>query len=102
MLELKAKDHLHTDFVRQFKCPRTTSAACYDMKYGQNMSINHLISLMTYCNFSGLAKAFTETFRRNENETNLALKERHRNFYYLGRLLRECCECFGMTNRWRE
>eukprot|EP01083_Nonionella_stella_P318737 1166548_1 len=35
MLEIKAKDHFKTDFVRQFKCPRTISAACYDMKYGQ-------------------------------------------------------------------
>eukprot|EP01083_Nonionella_stella_P119977 359050_1 len=100
MLEIKAKDHFKTDFVRQFKCPRTISAACYDMKYGQKMSIDHLISLMTYCNFGELAKAFTATFRRNKNETNMALKKRHRHFYYLGRLLRECCECFGMANRW--
>eukprot|EP01084_Bolivina_argentea_P310901 538060_1 len=73
------------------------SAKCYDMYYGQSMSINHLISMMIYCNYDELQKKFSETFRKlGKYETNKSLKRRHRNYYHLAKLLRECVECFGM------
>eukprot|EP01084_Bolivina_argentea_P194381 333510_1 len=92
----KANDHMVTNKVRKIKCPRTTSAKCYDMKPGQKITSNHLISMMIYCNQNTLQRKLTETYRyKNKNESDDELKERHRNFYFLGRFLRECVECFG-------
>eukprot|EP01084_Bolivina_argentea_P248308 415321_1 len=95
----KAKFHIFTTIARTMKCVRSNlgTACYYEMKYNQQIGIYHLVTMMVYCNFDVLQRKFSETFRRNnENEKNEQLKERHRNFYFLGRYLRECVECFGM------
>ena len=44
-----------------------------------------------------LQKKFSETYRKiSKDETDDELKNRHRQFYHLGKYLRECVECFGM------
>eukprot|EP01084_Bolivina_argentea_P176336 305168_1 len=97
-LMLKAAVFIQTWKVRQMKCPRTVSAKCYDMMRFCPMSKQHLIAVMVYCNFDVLQFKFGATFRRiNEDETNESMKNRHRNFYFLGKLLRECTECFGLV-----
>eukprot|EP01084_Bolivina_argentea_P038279 70783_1 len=91
--------HLRSENVKSMYCPRTESARLYEMHYGQQMSQNHLIAMRIYSEFDILQCKFTATFRRNSNdETDIELQKRHRNFYYLARLLRECVECFG-TNK---
>eukprot|EP01084_Bolivina_argentea_P173736 300953_1 len=93
---LKAYDLKNTDYFRKMKCLRKDTAKCYDLEYHQPLSINQLVAIMIYCNFDVLQFKFTETFRRIDNENDCALKQRHRNYYHLGRLLRELVECFGM------
>eukprot|EP01084_Bolivina_argentea_P103882 186047_1 len=96
----KAEIHIKTDNVRQIKCPRTISATYYEMKEEQSMNKDHLVAMMIYCNNDLLQQRFTETFRKiDKNETNQEIKQRHRNFYFLGRLLRESVECFGTKKR---
>eukprot|EP01084_Bolivina_argentea_P113517 202281_1 len=98
-LQLKAEDHLDTDYFRSFQCVRDKTAIYYDMKYGDQLKINHLISLMIYCNYEVLQFKFTETYRLLNMESLKSMQQRHRNFYFLGKCLRECVECFGMIKR---
>eukprot|EP01084_Bolivina_argentea_P021955 40791_1 len=91
----KAVIHMKTDKVKKMKCPRTISATYYDMHFGEQITAEHIVSMMIYCNYDLLQKRFSETFRKNKSETDEELKQRHRNYYFLGKLLRECVECFG-------
>eukprot|EP01084_Bolivina_argentea_P000912 1667_1 len=95
----KAHDHIRTQYFRSIYCPRGSyqSARCYDMKYKQSISYQHILSLLIYCGFDNLQREFSKTYRKkNKNESIDAMKERHSNFYFLGKYLRECVECFGM------
>eukprot|EP01084_Bolivina_argentea_P219264 371932_1 len=96
-LETNAQMHLNSDKVKDMRCLRKTSARCYDMQYQQLMSKEHLISMMVYCNYDEVQRKFSETFRRFRNESNESVKNRHRNYYFFAKLLRECVECFGMS-----
>eukprot|EP01084_Bolivina_argentea_P049635 91289_1 len=92
-----AADHIQTQHVRNMYCRRRRTAKYWDMKYGQQISNNHLISLMLYCNFDVLQYEYSKTFRPiDRNESAASIKERHRNFFHFSKLLRECVECFGM------
>eukprot|EP01084_Bolivina_argentea_P281637 481902_1 len=99
-LMITAQDHIQTNHVRQRCCARHPNTAIYfEMKTGDLMRSSHLIALMAYCNYTMLASRFCETYRKIEhNETLQEMKNRHRNYYFLGRLLRECVECFGLQN----
>eukprot|EP01083_Nonionella_stella_P094648 265625_1 len=56
----------------------------------------YLIAVMAYCNLDRLQFKFSQTFRKlSSTETDLSLITRHSNYYYLGRLLRECVRMFG-------
>eukprot|EP01084_Bolivina_argentea_P031241 57825_1 len=96
----KAKHHMRTNYVKAIRCPRKESAAYYEMKEDDMMTEDHLISMMVYCNCDRLQFAFSETYRHNdETESDGQMLQRHRNYYFLGRLLRECVECFGMEKK---
>eukprot|EP01084_Bolivina_argentea_P076714 139065_1 len=94
----KADIHSNSQYAKQIFCPRNRSAVCYDMQYRKQISTDHILSLMVYCNNDVLQRKFTETFRKlKHNQTNKDFKNNHRNYYWMGRLLRECVECFGTT-----
>ena len=60
------------------------------------ITIQHLMALLFYTNFSHQQYEFTATFRRiYYNETDESLKRRHSQFHFWGKLLRETVECFG-------
>eukprot|EP01084_Bolivina_argentea_P076712 139063_1 len=93
-----ARDHIKTGKVRKMKCARTDSAKYYELEYNQPMSINHLLAMMVHCNLDELQHKFAETFRyKNKNESDNEMKQRHQNYYHLGRSLREMVECYGMN-----
>eukprot|EP01084_Bolivina_argentea_P251926 422722_1 len=101
----RAMIHSDTIHVRSIKCARNNTAVYYDMKYKQNIEIDHLIALMIYCNYDELQFKFTQTYRKlDKHETLKAMKQRHAYYYFLGKLLRECVECFGLkrpSTEWR-
>eukprot|EP01084_Bolivina_argentea_P259739 438388_1 len=95
----KAKLHILTTIARNMYCRRNDyQAKRYEMRYKQEISENHLIALMLYTNFDILQYEFSATYRKlHKNESIESIKERHSMYYFLGKLLRECVECFGMN-----
>eukprot|EP01084_Bolivina_argentea_P118649 210471_1 len=67
----------------------------YDEYQLHGLHIGHIISMMVYCNTNLFQLKFSETFRRNENESDESFKKRNSNYAQLARLLREFVECFG-------
>eukprot|EP01083_Nonionella_stella_P098563 277204_1 len=55
-----------------------------------HLSIEHILSLMVYCNFSQLQYVFSKTYRENINN-----HENHRNFYHLGKWIKQSVHKFG-------
>eukprot|EP01084_Bolivina_argentea_P091731 165102_1 len=94
----KATIHSKTKKLKSTMCHfAKLKAEWYEMKDGETMTTNHVIGMMIYCNFDILQNRFTETYREiNETETPQDIMDRHSNYYWLGRYLRECVECFGM------
>eukprot|EP01084_Bolivina_argentea_P277853 474514_1 len=93
----KAVIHLDSNHSRTFKCVRRKTAILFDLKFNDALNINHVIAIMIYCNYDWLQCKFSETYRKlNDNESLENMKQRHRNFYFLGKALREIVECYGM------
>eukprot|EP01084_Bolivina_argentea_P236798 398123_1 len=93
----KAAKHHQTEMAKTIYCSRRESAKYYGLKYGNILSLNHIIAMLLYCNYDALSYKFSETYRKiNEKDNDYDIKQRHRNYYWLGRYLRECVECFGM------
>eukprot|EP01084_Bolivina_argentea_P058563 106940_1 len=71
----------------------------YDIEANMVITINHLLSILCYCNTNELQNRFSATYRRfnNTNESDDELKKRHRNYYHFGKLLRETVEVFGQV-----
>eukprot|EP01084_Bolivina_argentea_P015295 28591_1 len=109
-LMIKAAKHKQTNTVREIFCPRQTTAVCYDLMYQCVMTLSHLVAQMVYCNYDTLQSKFSETYRLSTelssttetyclsiNETYASLKHRHSEYHFMGKLLRENVECFGMS-----
>eukprot|EP01084_Bolivina_argentea_P074585 135290_1 len=115
----KAAKHYETQIAKNTYCHQ--SDPYYEMKYGDPISINHVIAMSVYCNYTLLSYKFSETYRIkmdrcflqkmndafDQRVMSLAQYEhmhsecelffqRHRNYYWLGRYMRECNDCFGM------
>eukprot|EP01084_Bolivina_argentea_P118356 210012_1 len=75
----------------------------YDMDKDILINIAHIIAMMAYCNYDLLSAKFSETYRVTvEHPTENEMKLKHTNYHWMGRLLREIVECFGMStsNEW--
>eukprot|EP01084_Bolivina_argentea_P016879 31533_1 len=104
----KANTHLLTDYIKSHVSEsvdekasdsepwRKANLECYDdILPGTQITNSHLVAMMVYCNQDELQKHFSQTFRKKDNNESIeSLKSRHSNYAHLGRLLRECVECF--------
>lgn len=70
-----------------------------DSRPSHRITINHIISILIYCNFHELSRYFRATYisRDEENETMQKWKMRHSEFANLGRLIRDTIEDYGMS-----
>eukprot|EP00486_Rosalina_sp_Unknown_P012660 CAMPEP_0201592974 /NCGR_PEP_ID=MMETSP0190_2-20130828/190707_1 /ASSEMBLY_ACC=CAM_ASM_000263 /TAXON_ID=37353 /ORGANISM="Rosalina sp." /LENGTH=565 /DNA_ID=CAMNT_0048051957 /DNA_START=765 /DNA_END=2459 /DNA_ORIENTATION=+ len=95
----KAMDYIQSDYIKEMKCVRNRAAIYYDTQRKNPLSVEHIMAIMIYCDWSDLCSQFSATFRRSSNdETMDCIKDRHRNFYWFGRYLKECVECFGIDH----
>jgi len=91
----EAKMKLEMDESRQ-KSAEGLFETVYNIEAGSPLTLNHVLAVMLYCNFTKLCYEFSRTYRKlNRQETDDGLKDRHSNFYHFGKLLREFVEVFG-------
>eukprot|EP01084_Bolivina_argentea_P077633 140858_1 len=68
----------------------------YGIQEGTPISINHIMSLLCYCNYSQQGFNFTRTFRRQYYEEPLrSVKKRNQEVRCWSKLLKETVCCFG-------
>ena len=68
----------------------------YGLKYGDTMSIEHLISIICYTDFDELQRKWSSTFGATyPGESIIFIKRKNQCFYYLSKLLMEAVQCFG-------
>ena len=83
--------------VEDLVCNRSLWAKRYGIKKGAPISLEHILSILCYTNFSKQCYLFSSTYRKiGEYESDQDLKRRHREFANWGRLIRETVECFGI------
>eukprot|EP01083_Nonionella_stella_P050586 134521_1 len=62
----------------------------------RSLGMDDILCVMIYCNYTAFHREFSRTYRKmNINDTRHDIKERHRNFYWVARQLKECVNLFG-------
>ena len=85
--------------VEPLKCfdPNGWRERCYGIKHDDLISVEHLMAIIFYCNYSVHCTSFSSTYRRNNKyESDESLKLRHSEHHFWGKLLVECITCFGI------
>eukprot|EP01084_Bolivina_argentea_P000569 1067_1 len=60
------------------------------------ITLNHLLSMMTYCNFDDIQNEFSKTYRKlNRNDKDIDVINRHKQFGNLGKYMFEAVNVFG-------
>ena len=95
---IKLQSWLKDTQCRKLQCfdPNGWRQRCYNIKHKQGISVEHVMSLLFYTNFTKESAAFSGTFRRQSPfEADESLKARNREYWNWSKLLRETVECFG-------
>ncbi len=95
---IKATEYMQTNAIKKIKAKLSgwSQAYHYGIKEGQEISLQHLKSVILYTDFSDLCSSFSSTFRPIYfGEPLQEIKKRNRNYFHLSKLLRETVECFG-------
>eukprot|EP01084_Bolivina_argentea_P023718 44304_1 len=97
---------LNNDFrtinMSQFEYEFTKSEIHLNSQYRKRryaeIGIEHILSIMIYCNYDELQYEFTKTYRLlHEAESKSDLIQRHSRFYHLGRTLMQTVKKFGIN-----
>ena len=93
----KAKDFLQTIAGKSMNCKRQFSWMYKSVKYGQKITIDHVIAVMIHTNYTQLRDNLINNGckRRYEDESYDELKKRHCEIANFCRLLKEAIFCFG-------
>ena len=111
-LSVECWDDVHSKALSLMKCRKARLLRAniggldgnnhYEIENSEPVSIQHIISLLLYANFTELQKEFSETFRpciidseSQKREPRKSWFRRHSEFHFWGKYLRECVECFG-------
>ena len=100
----KANAYYETPMVHSLKpgpneYGRETDYPKYEITIDEVISKDRLMSIILYTDFSQLSTKFAPTFRkRNSFEPLPAIKQRHENYYWFSKLLRETVTVYGQNN----
>ena len=98
----KAKEYLSTETAKRFTAAATTECdeifKMYNINPGDSLTLQHILSVILYCDNTDLSTAFSRTFRRTDAlQTINEIKNNNREFAIWSRLLRETVELFGQN-----
>eukprot|EP01084_Bolivina_argentea_P210057 357670_1 len=67
-----------------------------DIDMGTQITPKHLSAVMIYCGYTNIQYEFSKTYRKADpNESDFSLKQRHSEFYHLGRYITEAVVIFS-------
>ena len=76
-------------------------------RHYHQMTLEHTLALMMYCNFDALQRAFTRTYYENDDENRHQdsdamveyIRHRHSNYFHLGPLIKRAVLDFGVGTK---
>eukprot|EP01084_Bolivina_argentea_P081317 147258_1 len=80
----------------------------YGFAKNDPITINHIMSLLLYCDFSKFCSSFSSTFRKLSGHEPLEeVRKRNQEFWWQSKLFREVVEIFGTLgwidrDNWRD
>ena len=93
----KANAFYQTKLVQSMKSDDGYSN--YGIRHKEVLSKDGLMSIILYTDYSALSSHFSSTFRKSTTfEPVQATKKRHRNYYWMSKLLRETVTVYGQNN----
>eukprot|EP01084_Bolivina_argentea_P266194 451415_1 len=79
-----------------FTKEREGGLVCTELEQISSITINHILSILIYCNYTTLCTVFSTTFRKvSKSETNESLKLRNREYANMSKYLYEAVNYFG-------
>lgn len=98
----KACEHMMSVKVKGITANRMDAFLHYGIEKDEPITMQHIISLILYCDFSKFCSSFSSTFRKIIGyETLLSVKKRNQEFWWQSKLFRETVEIYG-TIGWRD
>ena len=101
-LSEKASNFIETQSIKSLICNVDYHLNDYGIKIEDKIGENHIISIIVYTSFENLRNELQKTYiykSSKERENNKFIIKRHCQFANIGRLLRECVECFGIQTK---
>ena len=103
---IKATEYIGTEKARSIKAlsddeTQINDRMGYNIPAGTPLSMNHILSVLLYTDWTALSTAFSKTFRKIRlYETIKSVKRRNREYAIWSRTLRETVQYYGNTG-WR-
>ena len=92
----KAKQYITSETVKTMVSSTWAKLVHYEIAPNTPITINHIISIILYCDFSKYCTSFSSTFRAlSPFESMESVKKRNSEFWWQSKLLRETVEIFG-------
>ena len=73
----------------------------FGISKGTPIAIDHLMSIIAYCDMDRYSTKFSSTFRKlKQEETMKSVKQRNRNYWWQSKLLKEAVQCYGTLGQY--
>ena len=90
ILYIKGTNHKRKEYSKYLKADGKSG-----IKRDTEISLEHILSLMAYCNFNEIRRKFIATFYKTSKQQTDEIIKLHSSFGHLGRNLFEIIRCFG-------
>ena len=96
----KAKQYMETELIKSIHAAEDDE---YGLSVGDKISLENIISIILYCDYTRLSSDFSATHRKLSPFEPLSLtKERHRKYWWWSYLLLQTVQGYGINNEWSE
>ena len=95
----KSTEYINTNKVKSIKPNKLCymyEVLNYEISWNDTIKLEHILSLILYCDFSGYCSSFSASFRKlSRIESMEDVKTRNTAFYHQSKYFREVIEAFG-------
>eukprot|EP01084_Bolivina_argentea_P050167 92246_1 len=89
-------EYITSEKVKEMKANHLDAVLHYGIEYGEAITMDHIMSLILYCDFSEFCSRFSAGFRKlSGHEPLKEAKKRNQEFWWQSKLFREAVEMYG-------